>query len=236
MGAALASGAGTAAFGIAGGKLAQSAIGKKLGMADVDTALAMNPAQRAAAGGVDSGLVKRIAGGAVSEGVLEELPQSMWEQAAQNYGEGKPLGEGVAEAGAMGMLAGGVMGGGFNALQGRQKKDDKPATGTEESPTLALPAPTYTGTPADQTLAADVERANQVAAAQVNADSLYAEREAFEQQQRAAEKLPVTGPLSAAVNVGVDSGATSLRSPANPRLDVPAEPRGRFPCSPIWPA
>lgn len=228
MGAALASGAGTAAFGIAGGKLAQSAIGKKLGMADVDTALAMNPAQRAAAGGVDSGLVKRIAGGAVSEGVLEELPQSMWEQAAQNYGEGKPLGEGVAEAGAMGMLAGGVMGGGFNALQGqRQKKDDKPATGTEESPTLALPAPTYTGTPADQTLAADVERANQVAAAQANADQVYAERAAFE-QQHAPEKLPVTGPLSAAVNVGIDAGATSITSPANPRFDVPAEPRGSF--------
>jgi hypothetical protein len=227
MGAALASGAGTAAFGIAGGKLAQSAIGKKLGMADVDTALAMNPAQRAAAGGVDSGLVKRIAGGAVSEGVLEELPQSMWEQAAQNYGEGKPLGEGVAEAGAMGMLAGGVMGGGFNALQGRQKKDDKPATGTEESPTLALPAPTYTGTPADQTLAADVERANQVAAAQANADQVYAERAAFE-QQREPEKLPVTGPLSAAVNVGIDAGATSITSPANPRFDVPAEPRGSF--------
>lgn len=224
--ASLASGAGTAAFGIAGGKIAQSAIGKKLGMADVDTALAMSPAQRAAAGGIDAGIAKRIAGGAASEGILEELPQSMWEQSAQNYGEGKDLGEGVAEAGATGMLAGGVMGGGFNALQGRQRKDEKPVGDTKDAP-LALPAPIYTGTPGDQTLAANVERANQVDAAQANADQVYAERAAFE-QQRAPEKLPVTGPLSSAVNVGIDSGATSITSPANPRFDVPAEPRGSF--------
>ncbi len=227
-GAALASGAGTAAFGIAGGKLAQSAIGKKLGLADVDTALAMSPAQRAAAGGIDAGIAKRIAGGAVSEGVLEELPQSMWEQAAQNYGEGKPIGEGVAEAGAMGALAGGVMGGGFNALQGRLRGtvEQQPPAPAQEAP-RALPAPTYTGTPSDQTMAAEVERANQVAAAQANADAIYAERAAFE-QERAPAKLPVTGPMSAAVNVGIDSGATSITSPANPRYEIPAQPRGSF--------
>lgn len=225
-GAALASGAGTAAFGIAGGKLAQSAIGKKLGLADVDTALAMSPAQRAAAGGIDAGIAKRIAGGAVSEGVLEELPQSMWEQAAQNYGEGKPIGEGVAEAGAMGALAGGVMGGGFNALQGRLRGTVEQQPPAQEAP-RALPAPTYTGTPNDQTMAAEVERANQVAAAQANADAIYAERAAFE-QERAPAKLPVTGPLSAAVNVGIDSGATSITSPANPRYEIPAQPRGSF--------
>lgn len=222
--ASLASGIGTAAFGVAGGKIAQSAIGKRLGMADVDTALAMTPAQRAAAGGANASLAKRIAGGAVSEGVLEELPQSMWEQAAQNYGEGKDLGEGVAEAGAMGMLAGGVMGGGFNALQGPGRQEKKADDGKPDAP-LALPAPTYTGTPSDQTMAADVERENQVAAAQANADQVYAERDAFE-QQRAPQKLPVTGPMSAAVNVGIDAGA--ITSPANPRYDVPAQPRGSF--------
>ena len=130
--AALASGAGTAAVGAAAVKLTQSAIGKKLGLADVDTALAMNPAQRAAMQQGQGSIAKRALGGAVSEGVLEELPQSMWEQAAQNYGEGKDLGEGVGEAGALGMLAGGLMGGGFNAAQGLAGREQKPASQDEQ--------------------------------------------------------------------------------------------------------
>lgn len=90
---ALASGVGTFGFGAAGGKLASSAIGKKLGISDIDTVLAGGASNPASVG-----LAKRALSGAVSEGVLEELPQSMWEQAAQNYATDKPLGEGVGQA------------------------------------------------------------------------------------------------------------------------------------------
>lgn len=118
--ASLASGAGTAAFGALGGKAAQ-----KMGIADVDTALA-GGVQQAAKGGI----ARRIGEGVVSEGVLEELPQSAWEQVAQNFGNDKPLDEGVGNAAALGLLSGAAMGGGFNAMQMPNKEPTKlPETG-----------------------------------------------------------------------------------------------------------
>ena len=105
---AVGSGLGTAAFGMAGGKL-----GQKLGITDIDTFLAGKSATQAS----KQGFMRRIGGGALVEGVFEELPQSAQEQIWQNYALDKPLMEGVPEAGAMGMLAGGAMGAGFSALQ-----------------------------------------------------------------------------------------------------------------------
>ena len=96
----LGSGALTSLFGFMGGKLAQ-----RLGIADVDTLLA---------GGVPmetkKGILRKIAETAIVEGAFEELPQSAQEQMAQNIALGKPPTEGVANAAAMGMLAGAVMG------------------------------------------------------------------------------------------------------------------------------
>ncbi|MFZ4537189.1 hypothetical protein [Propionivibrio sp.] len=128
VGASLASGAGTALFGAAGGKFAQSKIGQKLGIGDLETTIAGGPNQA-----VGKGFAGRVAGGAVSEGVLEELPQSAWEQAMQNYATDKPLDEGVGKAAAMGLLSGSVMGAGFNALpQGKYPIDPPPELTPEE--------------------------------------------------------------------------------------------------------
>lgn len=194
---ALASGVGTAGFGALGGKVASSAIGKKLGISDIDTVLAggaSNPA--------NVGLAKRALSGAVSEGVLEELPQSMWEQAAQNYATDKPLGEGVGQAGAMGLLAGTAMGGTFNAMQrGEQRRavdDTKPAV--EETPPAALGL-TYQPGPAMTRAEYEQDRANKE---QGRLDSMI-------QPADPEPKLPENGPMAAALNVGIDSGATSLR-------------------------
>lgn len=102
-----ATGATTTAFSMLGGKIA-----KKLGLADVDTMLAgaaTYPAMR-------KGVVRSMLEGAVAEGVLEELPQSVSEQVLQNIALDKPLDEGVNQAAVLGLLSGAAMGGGVNAL------------------------------------------------------------------------------------------------------------------------
>jgi hypothetical protein len=102
----LASGVGTGLFGLLGGRIAQ-----KAGIADVDTLLA---------GGIrkqtEKGVVRRIVEGGISEGLLEELPQSAQETMWMNSAEGRPLMEGVGSQSAMGMLAGVAMGAGFNVI------------------------------------------------------------------------------------------------------------------------
>jgi hypothetical protein len=107
--AAIAAGSGafTGALTRVGGKVAE-----KLGISDVDTMLAGG---KAATAPVKKGILRRGAEGAISEGVLEELPQSAQEQAAQNIALGKPVGEGVGNAAATGMLTGGLIGGGTGA-------------------------------------------------------------------------------------------------------------------------
>ena len=117
---AVGSGVGTAAFGAAGGKLAN-----KLGLDDIDTLLAGGASQ--AAGQAKQGVGKSVrdfalkaTGSGISEGVFEELPQSAQEQMWMNYAMDRPLMDGVAEASAMGMLAGlgmGAVGGGFGSLR-----------------------------------------------------------------------------------------------------------------------
>lgn len=110
------SGAFTGALGILGGKAAQ-----RLGVGDMDVLLA---------GGIGSQEKKSIIvaalKGALTESVFEELPQSMQEQVAQNVATGRPWDEGVAEAGAMGVLAAIPMGGGaagVNQWSANQRKD-----------------------------------------------------------------------------------------------------------------
>jgi len=117
---AVGSGVGTAAFGAAGGKLAN-----KLGLDDIDTLLAGGASQ--AAGQAKQGVGKSVrdfalkaTGSGISEGVFEELPQSAQEQMWMNYAMDRPLMDGVAEASAMGMLAGvgmGAFGGGIGSLR-----------------------------------------------------------------------------------------------------------------------
>jgi N12 class adenine-specific DNA methylase len=107
-----ATGVATSAFGAAGGKIAQ-----RLGIGDADTMLAQG-ALRGAGPSSQRSLARQVAEGALSEGVLEELPQSMSEQALQNLALDRPVGEAVGKAGAAGFLAGAAVGGGASLLHG----------------------------------------------------------------------------------------------------------------------
>ena len=110
--AALASaGAGVAGAALSGfgARLAQRA-----GLIDVESALAGGVGQVA---GQSPGLARRVAGGALTEGVLEELPQSVQEQMLQNWAEQKPLMDGVPRAAVEGTLAGSAIGGAVNVAR-----------------------------------------------------------------------------------------------------------------------
>lgn len=142
--ASIASGVGTAAIGGAAGKFAGSKLGQRLGLSDVDTMLAAGQFNKTPAG-----FIRQVVGSGISEGVLEELPQSVQEQMWQNYAQYKPLLDGVGKAGALGMLAGMSMGGaagGFNAAQASLTKEPEP---------VPTPAPTAPPGP-DRGLAVDV--------------------------------------------------------------------------------
>lgn len=143
---ALAAGSGalTGAFGWGGGKLAQ-----KAGIVDFETALA-----GATGNATRRGLAARVAGGAASEGFLEELPQSAQEQALQNIALGKPWDEGLDQAAVLGTLSGGIMGGGMNALS--------PASAPEAAPTVP-PVEPPVAPPGDPTVAPEDSTAPDVA-------------------------------------------------------------------------
>ena len=111
---AIGSGVGTAAFGVAGGRLAH-----KFGLADIDTLLVSASTQPGSKSVKD--FAKKVIGSGVSEGLFEELPQSAQEQVWMNYATDKPIFEGVPEAMAMGALTGAVMGAGATTLAGRAK-------------------------------------------------------------------------------------------------------------------
>lgn len=104
--AATMSGAGTALFGAVGGK-----VSSKLGLADIDTALVRNGLDQATASAAKQGFISSIAKAGISEGLFEELPQSVQETMWQNWATDKPLGQGVGKAAAMGLLAGLATGG-----------------------------------------------------------------------------------------------------------------------------
>lgn len=103
---ALGSGVGTALFAVAGGAAAS-----KLGIADIDTALVKGGMDMPSAELLKKGFARKFAEAGLSEGVFEELPQSVQEQMWQNFATDKPLMDGVGNAGAMGLLAGVATGG-----------------------------------------------------------------------------------------------------------------------------
>jgi len=111
----------TAGLGVLGGKTAA-----KLGIADIDVLMA---------GGVSTAKKQSVLTAAlksaISESTLEELPQSLQEQALQNIAQNKPWDEGLAEAGVMGAIAGGVMGGGAGAISQAKTNRELAAKATE---------------------------------------------------------------------------------------------------------
>lgn len=103
-------------FSLAGGKLAQ-----KMGIGDIDTMLAsgrITPQHVASeigkmpAHAVPTAMIK----GAISEGLLQELPQSVSEQILQNLALDKEWSDGVDNAAVMGTLAGMAMGAGASGV------------------------------------------------------------------------------------------------------------------------
>ena len=184
------SGALTGVIGGASGKLAN-----KLGISDFETAMASG---RLA--GSKLGTAGRMGAGVVTEGLLEEMPQSYQEQVAQNLAKGKPWDEGAAEAAGMGALVGGVMGAGANLFSGEQPA---PPPAPPAPPPLALPAPGDANArvpgvafpmgegPVGTAVAGDLERQ----AAAEHAAAVYAARDA--EDARKADLAPVEpGPAS----------------------------------------
>jgi len=117
-GIAAASGVGTGLLGFVGGKLASA-----LKIGDIDTILATGMAQQ-----TTKGFAKQLVAGGISEGLFEELTQSIQEQMWQNFAEGKPITEGVGNAAAQGLVAGAVMGGvggGYNRILNKPYESDE---------------------------------------------------------------------------------------------------------------
>lgn len=136
--AAVGSGIGTGLIGAAGGNVA-----RRLGIGDVDTALAGGATTTTPA----PGFLRRTLAGAASEGVLEEMPQSIQEQAFANFADERPIGEGLGEAAAAGLLTGAAMGGGFAAVaRPQQARSTQPAT-PDQAPPPAPVAPDPAGGP-----------------------------------------------------------------------------------------
>ena len=152
--AALAAGSGvaTGVLGAVGGAAA-----RKLGVGDADVMLtqgwkglfkqhADDAAAAAAAGTAPAvkSLPRQVIEGAISEGLLEELPQSVSEQVLQNLALDKPWNEGVDEAIVMGTLSGMAMGGGASGIKAFTEPG-APAGKDQSAPAQtdpATPAPT----------------------------------------------------------------------------------------------
>lgn len=130
--ASLASGAADALISAGGGRLAN-----KMGLETPETLMAKGLKNRTQAVG---GIARNVVGGALSEGALQELPQSMQEQVWQNYAEGKPLMEGVVQQGIEGGLSGGLMGAGANIRGhgGEQSQAPVEQASGEQAPPLVL--------------------------------------------------------------------------------------------------
>ncbi|MEX5287331.1 PLxRFG domain-containing protein [Acinetobacter towneri] len=121
-------------FGYAGGRLAQ-----KMGIGDVDTMMVTgrigpNDIANEIASMPAKSLPRRMIEGAIQEGFLEELPQSVSEQILQNLALDKPWSEGVEDAAVMGTLAGMAMGAGSNILTGNSTETVAPSS-TEQQAT-----------------------------------------------------------------------------------------------------
>ncbi|MEG0130547.1 MAG: PLxRFG domain-containing protein, partial [Acinetobacter sp.] len=126
-------------------------------VADVDTALQTG---RLTSQQVGEGIAKTpmsaiptaVIKGAISEGFLEELPQSVSEQILQNLALDKPWSDGIEDAAVMGTLAGMAMGGAVNILTGHNTGTE-PQNNQQQSGTPNLPSvPPQLGSSPDNAL------------------------------------------------------------------------------------
>lgn len=238
VGANVAIGAATTLFGFASGKMAQ-----KLGIGDVNTMLARGittPTRIAEnfASMPAKSIPRQVIEGALQEGLLEELPQSISEQVIQNLATDKPWHEGVDEAAVMGTLAGMVMGGpaaGVKGFSHNREQAKHPADAANAAPDQ------YDYANEDQTNPYD-----DVAPVVASADSPIEPAPAQSVEPIPREPVaptrsqqmgldPAAGPISAAAAIAVDSGAHdhAIEQAAAQQAEVaPAKP-GKKSAEPI---
>lgn len=151
--AALAAGTGlaTGALGFVGNKVAN-----RLGIGDADMMLAQgtkgmakDAAERATAAAVNplaqpaqKSILRQMGEGAITEGVLEELPQSVSEQILQNEALGKSWNDGLDDAIVMGILSGGAMGAGAAGYRGFKDRQIDDAVANARSAAANAPGAT----------------------------------------------------------------------------------------------
>jgi hypothetical protein len=187
---ALAAGVGTAAIGVGAGKF----------MGDSATQLATG----ARSTGVRGSLPARIAKEALSEGVLEEMPQSAQEQVWTNAAMGEAdLSKGVGNAAGAGLITGAAMGGGLGVLQGE----------AHHAPT---PAPVQLPNTGPLSQAANAGQAATAAKAQANATVPQAPSPAQPSLQEIDDRM------AALVAIGSGSLARKERDAAGNLVTIPA--------------
>ncbi len=208
-----ASGLLTGGIGLGAGQVAN-----KLGVANLQTMLAQGKlgvvGKAAMEKGASKGMLVKAVEGGLTEGVLQELPQSAQEQVAQNIAQGKPWSEGVASAGAQGMMAGGLMGAVGGTLEGGHQAAAAPADAPVE-PGLDTPPVVPTAPAVGVPPAVVAAATGQPVAPLKTAGDLIR-----------TDLQPGSGPLTRAVNAGVETAAQNADAalPA-PEQDIPHPPR-----------
>ncbi|NWK74124.1 PLxRFG domain-containing protein [Acinetobacter sp. SwsAc6] len=201
-------------IGFAGGRLAQ-----KMGIGDVDTMLVTGRAGPAEiAGEIASmpakSLPRRVIEGAISEGFLEELPQSVSEQVIQNLALDKPWHDGIEDAAVMGTLAGMAMGGAANILSGHntgtESQDNQQQSGSPNLPS----APPQLGSSSDNALTGEYIPRENVPQGDNQGRTAFV----YDQPSMDADNL-----LN---NNGFDYGSAATGNPVSP--DTPPAPNGNY--------
>ncbi|WP_336141823.1 PLxRFG domain-containing protein [Acinetobacter sp. 102] len=201
-------------IGFAGGRLAQ-----KMGIGDVDTMLVTGRAGPAEiAGEIASmpakSLPRRVIEGAISEGFLEELPQTVSEQVIQNLALDKPWHDGIEDAAVMGTLAGMAMGGAANILSGRntgtESQDNQQQSGSPNLPS----APPQLGSSPDNALTGEYIPREDVSQGGNQGRTAFV----YDQPSMDADNL-----LN---NNGFDYGSAATGNPVSP--DTPPAPNGNY--------
>jgi hypothetical protein len=210
--AALGSGVGTAAFGVLGGKAASSKLGQRLGLSDIDTMLVRGGPQAELAGQAKAGFFKSVAASGFSEGVLEELPQSVQEQMWQNWATDKPLTDGLGKAAATGLvvgsLAGGAAGGFGNLASGAgptppqaENIAGQPVPPGPEAPPAQTESPVVATTTIERDGISSVKTVYRDGSVKIDGEQVTPPRE------------EPNGPANDAVNVGGDQSGVGVSVP-----------------------
>lgn len=231
MAAAAGTGLATAVFGALGGKVAS-----KLGIGDVDTMIAQG-AMKSAGQATAKSVPRQMLEGAISEGLLEELPQSVSEQLLQNLALNKPWDEGMDEAAVLGTLAGMGMGGAASGVSGISARNTPEPQGAAQGTAdaagaapadsqpqpdigqpLALPAPVIDvaqdGTA--RTAADRNARLSRIADGDVTDVTPIPEPAPVDVPPSVAMGIdPAAGPLSAGAAIAVDTGVADQMQQAS---------------------